>query len=251
MVNRIIILVLFFTITNLTKVCAGWYECYNFKGKVDKYPISLSIQVMEDYFGEKEKKDFNVIGVYRYDKYNEPIRLEGKFNFQTKKVLLYEITNKKRTATFEFDFSERQSNGVWKNLLTNKILQLQLNYISKLIDTEEACQYSNIEIIQSKTLDNFYFIGIYSKVKGEYKAKMDKLKIVSRNDNSEFQILDFSKLENLVGNVSTPIYDNLEITNVKNKEFTIMEDVGKYGGDITIRFDSKRQKFKIVSSSED
>ncbi|WP_198288047.1 hypothetical protein [Flavobacterium sp. WG21] len=40
----------------VTKTYAGWYECFGYKGKIDKFPISLSFQIKEGYFGEKNKK---------------------------------------------------------------------------------------------------------------------------------------------------------------------------------------------------
>src|SRR4051812_27565450 len=80
------------------KAHAGWYECYNFSGTIDKSPIMLSIQMREGFFGEKDKKDFNVIGVYKYDKNNEPVRLEGKRDFSNNKVVLYAVVGDKPTA---------------------------------------------------------------------------------------------------------------------------------------------------------
>jgi uncharacterized NAD(P)/FAD-binding protein YdhS len=81
-------------------------------------------------------------------------------------------------------------------------LPLQLNFVSKLRDQSETDVYSKIEILQAKTLKEFYFVGVYSQ-KGDYRAQMDQLKIVRKKDNSVFQTLDFSKQENLVGNVMT------------------------------------------------
>ena len=96
---------IFLTIFSVTKVFAGWYECYNFKGTINNYPISLSLQVRQGYFGEASKKDFNLIGVYKYDKHNDPIRLEGQFNTTDQKVILYELSKNNYSATFSFEFS--------------------------------------------------------------------------------------------------------------------------------------------------
>ncbi len=173
-------ILLFLLICGLTKVYAGWYECYNYKGTIDKYSITFSIQVRDGYFGEKDKKDFNVIGVYKYDKHNDPIRLEGKINFKNNKALLYEISNNKHSATFEFDFSEIECIGIWRNLSTNKTMPLHLNCVSKLIDTLEENQSTNIQILQANSLTDFYFVGDYSKVVGEDRAQMNQLRIIQK-----------------------------------------------------------------------
>jgi hypothetical protein len=250
--SRTLFLLLLFTVLNQTNVYAGWYECYNFEGSIDQYPITLSIQVREGLFGEdaQPKKKFNIIGVYKYDRFNDVIRLEGTVNFKTKKVLLYELDNEKQTATFEFDFSEGTCSGVWTNLLTAKELPLQLNFVSKLRDQSETDVYSKIEILQAKTLKEFYFVGVYSQ-KGNYRAQMDQLKIVRKKDNSVFQTLDFSKQENLVGNVMTIIYDNIGVPSLDSKEFTVTEDVGKMGDEIVIKFNAKKQLFKIKRAAQE
>jgi hypothetical protein len=245
MTKRILTILFFLLTLGLTNVYAGWYECYNFKGTIDKYSITLSLQVKQGYFGEKDKKDFNIIGVYKYDKHNSPIRLEGKINYQDKKALLYEISNNKHIATFEFDFSEIESNGIWRNLSTNKIMPLHLNFVSKLIDTVEENQFENIEILQANSMTDFYFVGDYSKTSGEDRAQMNKLKIIKKKDNIVFQTIDFSKIESPTGNVMTRIFDNVEVIDTKPKKFNVSNNIGRIGGYLTITFNSKTQKFKL------
>jgi hypothetical protein len=229
----------------VTNTYAGWYECFSYKGKIDKYSISLSFQIKEGYFGEKSKKDFNIIGVYKYDSYNNPIRLEGTFDYKKNKILLYEINNDKYTATFEFNFSKDKCAGVWTNLLTNKRLPLQLTNTSILIDQIEENEFNNIDILQAGSLEGFYFIGVYSKKRNHDTAQMDRLKIINKKDNAVFQTIDFSKIETLTGNIRTIIFDNVEITDSKKKELIVWNDIGRMGGYLTIQFDSKTNKFKL------
>lgn len=236
-----IIIILIFSITN---TYAGWYKCYNYKGTIDKYPISFSIQITEDYFGEKEK-GFNINGIYKYDKHNNPIKLEGKIDFKNNKAYIYEVQNSKNTAVFEFNFSEGDCNGTWENLSTKKTLPLHLSFISKLLDTSENDLFYDVEIIQSNSLLNYYFIGIYSKLDSEDRAYMEKLKIIRKSDNSIFQILDFSYIETDTGNVKTVIYDNVEVVNAKTKELIIWNNIGKMGGYFTVKYNSKKNKFQI------
>ncbi|MCC9074286.1 hypothetical protein LNQ49_22085 [Flavobacterium sp. F-65] len=238
---KIIVLLIFGT----TNTYAGWYKCYNYKGTIDKYPISFSIQITEEYFGEKAKKAFNINGVYKYDKHNNPIKLEGKIDFKNNKAFIYEIQNNKNTAVFEFNFSEKECNGTWTNLTTKKVLPLHLSFISKLTDTSEKHTFNNIEILQSNSLTDYYFVGIYSKKPEVDRAQMDKLKIIRKSNNSVFQTLNFSKIETQTGNVMTVIYDNVENVNLKTKTLIISNNIGRVGGYLTVEYDSKTNSFKI------
>lgn len=237
--------ILILLILSITNTYAGWYKCYNYKGTIDKYPISFSIQITEDYFGEKGKKDFNINGVYKYDKHNNPIKLEGKIDFKNSKAYIYEIQNNLNTAVFEFNFSENDCVGTWTNLSTKKVLPLYLSFHSKLIETSEENRFKNVEIIQSNSLFDYYFVGIYSKANGEDRAKMNRLKIIRKNDNSIFQILDFSSIETETGNVRTIIYDNVEVTDIRTKELSIWNNIGRMGGYLTVNYNSKKNKFKV------
>jgi hypothetical protein len=229
----------------LTRVQAGWYECYNFKGTIDKYPITLSIQVIDDYFGKNDKNDFNIIGVYKYDNYNNPIRLEGKINFKDNKALLYEISNSNYSATFEFDFSETECDGIWRNLSTNKTMPLHLNYVSQLVDTVEENKSANIEILQANSLRDFYLVGIYFKTAGEESAHMDKLQIIKKKDKIIFQTIDFSTIESKTGNVATIIYDNVEVEDLGENKLNVQNYIGRRGGYLTLTFNSQTRKFKL------
>jgi hypothetical protein len=245
MTKQIFTILLFLLTASTTNVYAGWYACYNYKGTIDKYPITLSIQVNEGYFGEKAKKDFNIIGVYKYDKQNSPIRLEGKMNEKDNTVMLYEIHQNQQTAVLEFVFSEQECTGTWKAVSDKNALALHLHFVSKLIDTVPENQAENIEILQMNALKDFYFTGIYSKKEGQDKAQMDYLQIIRKKDNVLFQTIDFSAIETTTGNVSTIIYENVEITDLKTKSVTVWNNIGKMGGYLTIRFNAKTQKFKL------
>ncbi|MBE8724068.1 hypothetical protein [Flavobacterium hungaricum] len=242
MKNILLNLIIIFSFTN---TYAGWYKCYNYKGTIDKYPISFSIQITDGYFGEKQKKDFNINGVYKYDKHNNPIKLEGKINFKTNRAYIYEIQNNKNAAVFEFNFSEKECNGTWTDLNTKKVLSLSLNFTSKLIDTAKNNAFHDIEILQLNSLADYYFVGVYSKQNDQDSAQMDHLKIIRKNDNSIFQILDFSNIETETGNVITIIYQNVETGNSKSKDFIIWNNVGRMGGYLTVKYLPVKRKFKV------
>ncbi|MEO6668171.1 MAG: hypothetical protein ABIN36_01765 [Ferruginibacter sp.] len=228
-----------------TKVYAGWYECYNFNGNINRYPISLSIQVREGYFGGTKKKNFNIIGVYKYNNHNNLIRLEGIIDFNNRQALLYETTNDKQTAILQFEFSENNCNGSWTDINTNKTLPLHLEYISKLVDTLDTNEYSNIEILQEASLKNFYFTGVYSKLPDELNAQMNKLKIIRKKDNVVFQTIDFSKMDVKVGSFRTVIYNNVEIYDTAKEALMVWAYLGRLGGQYIISLDKKTNKFKL------
>jgi hypothetical protein len=229
----------------LSPVYAGWYQCYNFKGSIDKYPVTFSIQVKPGYFGEKEKKHYNIIGVYKYDNHNQPIRLEGKIDFTTNKALLYEINNNRYTASFTFDFSVTSITGTWKNLHNNSTLPLTLQYVSQLVDTAESDQFSGIEILQAASLKDFYFTGLYTKKAGDDRAQMTELNIINKKDNTVFQAIDLLLVETQTGNVATILFDNVYITDDKAKKILVLNNTGRVGGYVIIYFDPKTKKFVL------
>lgn len=122
---------------------------------------------------------------------------------------------------------------------------MHLNFISKLIDTSETNQFTSIEILQANSLPDFYFVGDYSKINGEDRAQMDKLKIINKKDNAVFQTIDFLKINTQTGNVMTRIFDNVEVINKNTKELNVSNNIGKMGGYLIITFDSKTRKFKL------
>ncbi|WP_103867319.1 hypothetical protein [Aquimarina sp. I32.4] len=242
MLKKSVLLTILFLTFGITETYAGWYKCYNYKGTIGKHPITLSIQITEDYFGEKDKKEFNLNGVYKYDKYNNPIKLEGIL--KNNKIQLYEIYNDKNTAVLEFNFSENKLIGTWKNLQNKKILPLELKYTSSLNDTSDVHTFENVEILQLNSLKDYYFIGVYSKTKDDQRVRMKELKIINKQNDLVFQVLNFNNLEYAVGNVVTIIYQNIEVNDFINKKLDIWCDVGRMGGWFTINY----HKNKFISN---
>lgn len=222
---------------------AGWYHCYNFKGSIDKYAVSFSMQIADKYFGEPGKKDFNLVGVYKYDKHNEPIRLEGKMSDSSKQIILYETINNKHTACFKFTFSDTECTGTWKDLSTNKTLPLHLVLVSGMKETSLTDSFTNVEILQANALPHYYFTGIYSKKSGEERAHMDHLEIRRKADNTLFQTIDFSKIETATGNVMTIIYNNVEITDLATQKLLVWNNIGRMGGYLFITYNAKTKRF--------
>ena len=80
-------------------------------------------------------------------------------------------------------------------------------YIFKLTDIAESDQHSKVEILQTKTFRDFYFIGVYSKSVGDKRDKMDELKVINKKDNLLLQVVEFTKISTDSGNILTIIFN--------------------------------------------
>jgi hypothetical protein len=235
---------------NATAAYAGWYNCYTFSGKIGPYNISLSFQIIPGYFGEKDKKEFNISGVYKYDNRNTPIKIEGRQAENNGHIILYETVAGKRSASLDFIFKEQKCTGTWTNLQSEKTLPVQLELITTLTDTSSAANFKNISILQAASLQNFYFEGIYNKKAGEDRASMSALKIIRKKDNVVFQTLDLAIIKTATGNIATVIFDNVEIGNNDPNNFVVWTDVGRMGGLLTVKYDALKKKFVLHPKPE-
>jgi len=240
MKTKLIVLVATLILTSV-KTFAGWYNTCNYTGLIDRYPVTLSFQVKEGYFGEPAKRHYNVIGVYKYDKVNHPIRLEGVFNQSTQELKIYEIgTGNKVSATFHLYFSPQQLTGTWSSGKSK--LKVNLRLVNRLSDLADEA-FDNIQILQFPSLQHYYFIGVYAKKSNSTDAHMRGLKIIDKATNKTFQILNFEHIETPTGNVMTIIYDN--ITAGKDNDFLVSNQIGRVGGYLNVNFNIKNKQFVL------
>jgi hypothetical protein len=240
MKTKLIVLVVTLILTSV-KTFAGWYNTYNYTGLIDRYPVTLSFQIKESYFGEPAKKHYNVIGVYKYDKVNHPIRLEGVFNQSTQEIKIYEIgTNNRVSATLHLNFSPQQLTGTWSRGKSK--LKVNLRLVNRLSDRSDEA-FDNIQILQFPSLQHYYFIGVYAKKSKSTEAHMRGLKIIDKATNKTFQTINFEKIETPTGNVMTIIYDN--ITTGKGNDFLISNQIGRVGGYLNVNFNVKNKQFVL------
>jgi len=229
---------LFLFIFIAVKGYAGWYEVYNFTGKIDKFPVTFSLQVKPGYFGEPAKKDYNVIGIYKYDKFNNPIRLEGQFDQKTNRIEVYELDkNDKISATFSLILKSNKLSGTWKN--NEKQFNVILELKDKLSDLSNE-QFQNIQILQNQSLKDYYFVGVYKK-NNQSDAFMHELKIINKKTNQIFQTLNFDAIETPTGNLMTIIYDN--VTTDKNNDLIVSNSYGRVGGYLSVTYNSAKKRF--------
>ncbi len=228
----------------VTQSMAGWYECYNFEGKVGDYPITLYIQRVDGYYGDADKKHFNLAGVYKYNHINTPIVLEGVLDTVSGKVALYEQDEDGSISAFTFSLVEGgMVEGGWISTDDNAHKQLTLQFVSMLRDKVDSDDYEDIPILQQAALTNFYFVGKYSKKAGKNSAVMTSLDIIRKSDNKVFQTLDFSNIETATGNVSTIIFQNIDVPIKQQNSFLIWNGIGRIGGYLNVHFDRKRNRF--------
>jgi hypothetical protein len=228
---------------------AGWYECYNFRGTIGGEPITLSIQLVNSYL-DSHKKSFTVSGIYKRDKVNEPVKLTGELDLNYKKAILYESSaTSKHAASFEFDFSLVASEGVWRDLASDRAMPVHLDYVSKLRDFVDGDSAQKVEILQSDSFKDLYFVGIYSMKAGDDRVQMDKLKIIRKKDGTQLQVIELSKLAYTSGNIITIIYDNVQVFDRKTRELLLWNNTGRMGGTTSITFDRKTRRFRLHPKS--
>lgn|SRR5690606_29453281 len=232
------------------QVYAGWYNCYNFEGKIGDYAVSLTFQYQPYYFGESEKQNLNVLGCYKYDRINTPIRLEGIFVKKTRKIILNEVGDDGNYTAY-MELEETAPNvwkGGWQSLNSPKNFGIEIHLTTQLSDENPDFSFSEIEILQAESLPDYYLVGVYGKEKNSHRASMTALKIIRKNNNELFQTLDFSDYFYDVGNLKTIIYDNIELYRVgyTDDRFRLWSDVGRVGGYYEIKFDREKKRF-IVS----
>ena len=234
--RKIILLLLLIAI----QVKAGWYEVYTFKGRIGKYPITLSFQKNDGYWGKKEK--YNLIGLYKYDKFNTPITLKGYI--KDKKVELFVVKNKKKLEKFMFDFSTTKSDGIWSNLKKNSSLPLTLQYIHTIDDRGSSDSFKGLEVVQKVSFKKYYFVAVYKlDKKMPTMAFMSSLKIIEKQSNKLFQEIKFTDDSKEVGNIMTSIFDNIEAVEEKKKLFYLNNNLGRMGDTFIFCWDNKKKKF--------
>lgn len=238
----------------------GWYECYNYEGKIGKYPIIVSLQIMSK--DSPQAQHIEVMGNYRYASRNEPILLVGNLDIKDSQMTIYEFkksmingdfnsVNEKKSdsaAVFRFKLDLKTVNGSWTDIKSRKSLPLHLKFVSRLNDIHPVGSGEIVEIPQNFSTPTKYFVGGYRYNPAEdSQGKMIFLKIHNKSNNSLFQIMDFSKYSVPMGNVSTPIHANVSIT---ENGFWVWANIGKMGAEVEFLFDKKKNRYKISAEGK-
>lgn len=140
----------------------------SYSGSVGESPVTLVTDIYSDGVAN---------GIYVYDRFDEPIRLDGKV---VKKKLIFTEKDAKEltraTMTFDnFDEKSAEINGIWKDAKTGKTLNVKLKK-----DFEAGYGKSGEgELIQSDSLPDRYFKVVVSGDRSSavkiFEKKTDKL----------------------------------------------------------------------------
>jgi hypothetical protein len=204
----------------------------NYKGYIDKYPIELVTHIYSD--GDAR-------AIYSYQKFDEPIVINGRQCKDTL-VLLEKDKQGKVTATLTFlNFNEKKNTlvGTWKNLQTKQELPIKLDKEFEL-ESGDSISWQDREIIQQVSLKNIYFKLVISKTTDYFYPVVSGIKVLQKQTDS---LIQFIKLECELWGL-----DNLKIGDYNFdgvNEFSVFES--SYAGPNTSRkyflYNSKTRKF--------
>ncbi len=230
-----------FLIACTSNIYAGWYRCYTYKGKLAGLDIHMYLQIRE--INATSKDSIPVSGVYKYDKYNEPIVLKG-FLIKNKSLELIEYQNKNRIAELNFPWNKDALQGMW--LSDKKKYPINLEQIGFLSDLDQDKTSKPTEILMSSSLSCDYLVGVYYKENSDNRARLSDLKIINKKNNKIKQIVSFNKKDRPVGNVSTIIFNSARVwKNIEKGEESIEidEDDGQMGQTFFLTYNKELDKF--------
>ena len=127
------------------------YLLITFKGSIDKYPISMYIKIINP-DSIMSGKTASIIGHYKYDKINTPIKLEGTINKGSMTIKAND------NEIFAFTFNEDQ--------LYNIINSKNENYINLNGKWRNNNKYLDCNIRTSKFIHSIYEIYIEKEYQG-------------------------------------------------------------------------------------
>jgi hypothetical protein len=119
----------------------------NYKGYIDKYPIELLTHIYSD---------GNARAIYTYQKFDDPIVINGRQCKDTL-VLLEKDKQGKVNATLTFlNFNDKKNTiiGTWKNLQTKQELPIKLDKEFEL-ECGDSIAWKDREIIQEDCFEKY------------------------------------------------------------------------------------------------
>lgn len=154
----------------------------NYKGSIGKYPIELVARIYSD--GDAR-------AIYTYQKYNDPIVINGRKKSDT--LILFEKDKKgKVTATLtflNFHGNKETITGTWENQQTKQALPINLHKEFEITDGANI-EWPNREIIQDVSLNDYYFKLVISKTKESYYPTVSGVKILQKKTDSLIQFIE-------------------------------------------------------------
>ena len=218
----------------------------SYSGFIGKYPIQLVTYIYSD--GDAR-------AIYAYDKFDTPIIINGRK--EGKNLKLFERdSNDHISASLKFenyDGKNADLTGIWISRDSTKKYPIRLK---KVFDAESDADFHDKEILQSTSLDRYYFKLLISKTNGNARVtgvkvlekKTDRLiqkmrldcqlwglENISTGDYNFDGLMDFSVFEeSYAGPNTTSIY----ILRLPNSEKYFVSD---FSG-VSLEFDSNSKR---------
>ena len=223
--SLLLTIILFLSTSN---AFAGWFRCHVYKGQIAGAKVHMYLQLRD--INAESKDTIPISGVYKYDNYNEPIELRGVL-IRNKTLELIEYYNNIPSAKMSLEWNESLLVGAWVS--KNKSCKMMLNKINSLIDTEREGVNSSTEILMKSSFKAEYLVGLYYKERGDQRARLSELKVISKKTNEIKQVIKFNRDEPPTGNISTIIFEAIRVwENFDKGELAIEVEVedGGHGG---------------------
>lgn len=202
-----------------------------YSGYLGRYPIEL----VTDISGK------TVQSIYTYTKYDTPITLEGKLHEKT--LTLIEKDKKGNvTATLTFpNFHEKAAvlKGSWQGKRNGKTYKITLNKMF-VIGFGDKAEWSNVELLQKVSLDNYYFKVLVHKSPGDYYPRVGGVKLIEKKTDIVFQKIEFDAQSPSITSVAIDDYNFDGI-----KDFSVFESyyAGSNTSTLYFLFDSETGKY--------
>lgn len=196
----------------------------SYSGFVGESPVTMVTNIYSDGVGN---------ATYVYDKFDEPIRLDGKV--VKKNLVLTEKDAKnltRATLTFNnYDAKSAELKGVWKDAKTGKTLDIKLK---KDFETDYGASEAEGEFIQADALTDKYF---KVAVKGE---RAVAVKIFEKKTDRLMQTIDVDTQQRGADGVSVDDYNFDGI-----KDFSLFESsfAGPNTSSLYYLYDSTKKQF--------
>lgn len=219
------------------KAFAGWFECYSFKGKLAGADIHMYIQLMKIHSNNKDSTI--VIGLYKYDKINTPIKLRGAI-LNDRTLKLTEYHNEEPSAQMVLNWGSNHLEGTWEG--PQRSYSIQLQKVGYLSDLDFKRVNEPTEILMESSSSEEYLVGVYSKKATDLRAKMTSLHVIDKKTNEIRQLIKFDESDLPIGNIMTEIFSNISM--IKSpKSLLINVDDGHMGGSYFMTYNESLQKY--------
>lgn len=186
--------ILFTLLLKLNSFAQSYYT-----GFIGEKPIEFTLTI---------NHDDDARAVYVYPDIDEPIKVIGRLQYGNLTLLERDsMMNTKAVLSFDqFQQTDTIVKGSWIDSSTKKQLAITLRK-NFGFNQGDSIEWANREIIQSTSLQNYYFKLVLSKSKNEFLAEVIGLKIIEKKTDRLIQKFDVDCQFMGLDNISTGDYN--------------------------------------------